>query len=76
MRENILALNASWLDAETVVRAGTHALKSSAGYDLVSLMRVRGTCVITSVTVKLHPIPEHVVAAVCALSRSPARPKR
>jgi D-lactate dehydrogenase (cytochrome) len=68
MRENILALECVLPDAEaTVVRAGTHALKSSAGYDLVSLMcGSEGTLgVITSVTVKLQPIPEHVVAAVC-----------
>jgi D-lactate dehydrogenase (cytochrome) len=39
MPENILALECVLPDADaTVVRAGTHVLKSSAGYDLVSLM--------------------------------------
>jgi D-lactate dehydrogenase (cytochrome) len=68
MRENILALECVLPDAEaTVVHAGTHALKNSAGYDLVSLMcGSEGTLgVITSVTVKLHPIAQHVAAAVC-----------
>jgi D-lactate dehydrogenase (cytochrome) len=39
MPENILALECVLPDADaTVFRAGTHVLKSSAGYDLVSLM--------------------------------------
>jgi D-lactate dehydrogenase (cytochrome) len=68
MRENILQLECVLADNEaTVVRTGTKALKNSAGYDLLGLMcGSEGTLgVITSVTVKLHPIPQHVVAAVC-----------
>jgi D-lactate dehydrogenase (cytochrome) len=69
MRENILAVECvvPGQDEAVVVRAGTRALKNSAGYDLVSLMcGSEGTLgVITSITVKLHAIPEHVVAALC-----------
>jgi D-lactate dehydrogenase (cytochrome) len=68
MRENILQVECVLADDEaTIVRTGTKALKNSAGYDLLSLMcGSEGTLgIITSVTVKLHPIPEHVVAAVC-----------
>jgi len=67
MRENILQLECVLADGTIVKQIGTKALKSSAGYDLVGLMcGSEGTLgVITSVTVKLHPIPEHVVAAVC-----------
>jgi D-lactate dehydrogenase (cytochrome) len=66
MRENLLQVECVLPDG-TFVRAGTRALKSSAGYDLVSLLcGSEGTLgVITSVTVKLHPIPEHVIAAIC-----------
>jgi D-lactate dehydrogenase (cytochrome) len=67
MRENLLALQAV-LPNGTVVTCGTKALKNSAGYDLLGLWcGSEGTLgIITSVTVKLHPVPEHVVAAVCA----------
>lgn len=67
MRENILAL-ACVLPDGTVATCGTKARKSSAGYDLVGLMTgSEGTLgIITSVTVKLHPIPQHSTAAVCA----------
>ena len=66
MRENILALQCILPDG-TIAQCGTKALKSSAGYDLVSLMTgSEGTLgVITHVTVKLHPIPDNVTAAVC-----------
>lgn len=66
MRENLLRVECVLPDG-TIAKTGSNALKSSAGYDLVSLLcGSEGTLgVITSVTVKLHPIPEHVVAAVC-----------
>ena len=68
-RENILALECVLASAPSapIVQAGTRALKNSAGYDLLSLMcGAEGTLgVITSVSVRLHPIPQHVVAAVC-----------
>ena len=66
MRENLLQVECVLPDG-TIVKTGTKALKSSAGFDLLGLVcGSEGTLgVITSVTVKLHPIPEHVVAAVC-----------
>eukprot|EP00548_Thalassiothrix_antarctica_P003283 CAMPEP_0194132392 /NCGR_PEP_ID=MMETSP0152-20130528/2877_1 /TAXON_ID=1049557 /ORGANISM="Thalassiothrix antarctica, Strain L6-D1" /LENGTH=489 /DNA_ID=CAMNT_0038827437 /DNA_START=83 /DNA_END=1553 /DNA_ORIENTATION=+ len=66
MRNNILGLECVLPDG-TFVKCGTAALKNSAGYDLTSLITgSEGTLgVITSVLVKLHPIPEHIVSALC-----------
>ncbi len=63
MRDNVIGMEIVLADG-TIIQTGGRARKSSSGYDLTKLfVGSEGTLgIITKLTLRLHPIPGHVLA--------------
>jgi D-lactate dehydrogenase (cytochrome) len=64
-RDNVLCIQAVLADGR-IIQAGSRSVKQSSGYDLLHLLvGSEGTlAIITQATLRLHPILEHISAAV------------
>ncbi|MBO6902476.1 MAG: FAD-binding protein [Rhizobiaceae bacterium] len=69
MRENVMSVSAVMPDGR-LINTAKRARKSSAGYDLTRLLvGSEGTLgIITSLTLKLHGIPQAITGGVCPFS--------
>ncbi|GMH75007.1 hypothetical protein TL16_g06620 [Triparma laevis f. inornata] len=67
MRDNVLQVKVVTSSGEEIT-AGSKTFKNSAGYDLKNLfVGSEGTLgVITEITLRLHPIVDHIESSVCA----------